>query len=116
MGYFRKKLERRTFSQDRYYILIKRQKAGQATFNELTELDEIVNRVPDIREKVIMENFGQDIRDTDEQPNGPVKQDNAASQNLHRHNLWNKVASLIHRAFKLQITSLNISGLNYRIN
>lgn len=57
MSYFRKKLERRTFSQDRYYILIKRQKAGNATFSELTELDEIVNRVPDIREKVIIENF-----------------------------------------------------------
>jgi hypothetical protein len=60
MGYFRKKLERRTFSQDRYYILIKRQKAGKATFNELIELDEIVNRVPDIREKVIIENFYPD--------------------------------------------------------
>ncbi|MGZ4001154.1 MAG: hypothetical protein ACXVIY_11015 [Mucilaginibacter sp.] len=60
MGYFRKTLERRTFSQDRYYILIKRQKAGKATFNELIELDEIVNRVPDIREQVIIENFYPD--------------------------------------------------------
>ena len=55
MAYLRKKLERRTYSEDRYYILIKRQKAGKATFKELTELDEIVNRVPDIREIVIRE-------------------------------------------------------------
>ncbi|HVV55624.1 MAG TPA: hypothetical protein VHC47_09880 [Mucilaginibacter sp.] len=71
MSYFRKKLERRTFSQDRYYILIKRQKAGNATFSELTELDEIVNRVPDIREKVIIENFFPE----DESGSGPIPQD-----------------------------------------
>jgi hypothetical protein len=53
----RKPLERRTFSQDRYYILIKRQKAGTATFNELEELDEIVNRDATIREKVILESL-----------------------------------------------------------
>jgi hypothetical protein len=59
MGYFRKKIERRTFSQDRYYILIKRQKSGEATMRDLIELDEIVNRDPDIREKVLRENFAE---------------------------------------------------------
>jgi len=57
MSFFHKKLERRTFSQDRYYILIKRQKSGEATMRDLIELDEIVNRDPDIREKVLRENF-----------------------------------------------------------
>lgn len=75
MGYFRKKLERRTFSQDRYYILIKRQKSGEATFDELTELDEIVNRVPDIREKVILENFyGEDEESQKTPPAEPLNQ------------------------------------------
>jgi len=57
MAIRRKPLERRTYSQDRYYILIKRQKAGTATFNELEELDEIVNRDATIREKVILESL-----------------------------------------------------------
>jgi hypothetical protein len=52
-----KPLIRRTFSQDRYEILIKRQKSGKATFSELTELDELVNRDPEIRALVIWENI-----------------------------------------------------------
>lgn len=51
----RKQLERRTFLQDRFDILIKRQKNGTATFNELTELDDIVNRDPAIRESILVE-------------------------------------------------------------
>ena len=47
----RKPPERRTFLQDRLEILIKRQKTGKATFNELTELDAIVNRDPEITRK-----------------------------------------------------------------
>lgn len=72
MSYFRKKLERRTFSEDRYYTLIKRQKAGTASFSDLEELDEIVNRVPDIREKVIIENFyAEDEEGHDISPGNP---------------------------------------------
>jgi hypothetical protein len=50
-----KQLERRTFLQDRFDILIKRQRSGKATFNELTELDDIVNRDPAIRESILVE-------------------------------------------------------------
>jgi hypothetical protein len=53
----RKQPERRTFLQDRFEILIKRQKSGTATFNELTELDGIVNSDPELREKVIRESM-----------------------------------------------------------
>jgi len=102
MSYFRKKLERRTFSQDRYYILIKRQKSGKATFNELTELDEIVNRVPDIREKVIIESFfTEDINDTGELPNLPGNDENLHSIPVQRSGFWNKVKSFFNRAFSL---------------
>jgi len=59
-----KKPERRTYLQDRLEILIKKQESGTASFNELTELDEIVNRDPAIREMIIMDNFFPD-----EQPN-----------------------------------------------
>jgi len=49
---YRKKLERRTFIEERFEILIKKQKNGRATFSELTELDEIVNLNAAISEKI----------------------------------------------------------------
>jgi hypothetical protein len=107
MAYFHKKLERRTYSQDRYYILIKRQKSGKATFNELTELDEIVNRVPDIREKVIMESFFMDdTEDLNEPTNNPEHNDNRYTQHQQHRNLWNRIASFITRAFTTQMLAV----------
>jgi len=104
MGYLRKTLERRTFSQDRYYILIKRQRSGKATFNELTELDEIVNRVPDIREKVIIESFFTgDTGETGESPNLPGNDENPHSLTMHRPSFWSKIRSFVNRVFNLQI-------------
>ena len=104
MGYFRKKLERRTFSQDRYYILIKRQKSGKATFNELTELDEIVNRVPDIREKVIIESFfTENIDDTGGLPNHPANNQPHPITPAYRQAWWMRVKSFLNRVFSLQI-------------
>jgi hypothetical protein len=56
----RKKLERRTFLQDRFEILIKKQKEGNASFAELTELDDIVNRNTIIRTQIFEEIQGVD--------------------------------------------------------
>jgi hypothetical protein len=104
MSYFRKKLERRTFSQDRYYILIKRQRSGKATFNELTELDEIVNRVPDIREKVIIESFfTENIDNTGGLPNSPGNDEKLQAHSLKHHGFWGKIKSFINRVFSLQM-------------
>lgn len=58
-----KKPERRTYLQDRLEILIKKQESGTASFTELTELDDIVNRDPAIREMIIMDNFFPDEAD-----------------------------------------------------
>jgi hypothetical protein len=55
-----KGLRRVTFSQERFEILIKKQKNGHATFHDLIELDEIVNRVPDIRQIILEEMEGND--------------------------------------------------------
>jgi hypothetical protein len=104
MGYFRKTLERRTFSQDRYYILIKRQRSGKATFNELTELDEIVNRVPDIREQVIIESFFTgDIDETGESPNLPGNDEKQHSLTMQRPGIWGRIRSFVNRIFYLHI-------------
>ena len=111
MSYFRKKLERRTFSQDRYYTLIKRQKEGTATFNELTELDEIVNRVPDIRDLVIRENFGEDDNETDNQTNGPANQ-NLVSTSITPHpNLLTRIKNWLNRNFSSEISATDNKDL-----
>jgi len=71
----RKPLIRRTFLQERYEILIKRQRDGKATFNELTELDDIVNRDPTIREIVLIENyFMPDNSDDNTGSANPIKE------------------------------------------
>lgn len=98
MSYFRKTLERRTFSQDRYYILIKRQKAGTATLSELTELDEIVNRVPDIREKVLRENFEEFTDAPRDTPPGESPHDGLDAVPV-RKNLWSRIKAVLREAF-----------------
>jgi hypothetical protein len=99
MSYFRKKLKRRTFSQDRYYILIKRQKEGKATFDELTELDEIVNRVPDIRDLVIRENFGEEDSETDQPTSGPTNQHLVSTSITPHPNLLTRIKSWLNKNF-----------------
>lgn len=49
----RKVLIRRTFLQERFDILIKKQRDGHATFADLTELDWIVNRDPALRDRIL---------------------------------------------------------------
>lgn len=56
-------IPRKTYLQERFEILMKKQKDGKATFRELTELDEIVNRDPDIRDQIIRESFMPDNSD-----------------------------------------------------
>jgi len=110
MSYFRKKLERRTFSQDRYYILIKRQKEGKATFAELTELDEIVNRVPDIRDLVIRENFGGEDNEIDNPSNGPTNQGFVSTTVTPRPNLLTRIKNWLNRNFTAEISATDNSA------
>lgn len=67
----RQELSRRTFSQERFEILIKKQKEGRATFSQLTELDEIVNRDPEIRRQVIRESFATGDEEPGENSHAP---------------------------------------------
>ncbi|MGZ3835878.1 MAG: hypothetical protein ACXVB0_20350 [Mucilaginibacter sp.] len=112
MAYLRKKLERRTYSQDRYYILIKRQKSGKATFNELTELDEIVNRVPDIREKVIRESFMiDDVQDADTPPNDTENNSSLLQQSRKHPTFWHRIRSFITRVFSSHIIGIKAGDM-----
>ncbi|MBS1525730.1 MAG: hypothetical protein JST19_08780 [Bacteroidetes bacterium] len=109
MGYFRKKLERRTYSQDRYYILIKRQKEGTASLNDLTELDEIINRLPDIREKVLRENFYEEEHEDQSIPPANPTTDHLLSPK--RKNLPEIIRSFFHRLFTVHEADNNIISL-----
>ena len=96
-----KQLERRTFNQDRFEILIKRQKNGIATFNELTELDEIVNRDPEIREIVL-----EEMQDADT----PKPSDDDQIQMLEkpvRKSFIEKIKAFINRLFAVESDDLN---------
>jgi hypothetical protein len=93
----RKPLERRTFSQDRYEILIKRQKSGKATFNELTELDDIVNRDPTIRERVLIENLFLNDRDDQDEPDNMPEKD--IIKPVQHQSLLSWLKSIISRIF-----------------
>jgi phage repressor protein C with HTH and peptisase S24 domain len=98
-----KQLERRTFNQDRFEILIKRQKNGTATFNELSELDEIVNRDPDIREIVL-----EEMQDADT----PKPPDNEQIQTIEkpiRKSFIEKIKAFISRLFTAEGVSMSPS-------
>ncbi|HWD90512.1 MAG TPA: hypothetical protein VG367_20445 [Mucilaginibacter sp.] len=109
MGYFRKKIERRTFSQDRYYILIKRKRSGEATLHDLEELDEIVNRVPDIREQVILENFYSEEEEGRNTP--PTQPLDTKPQPPKRRSWLEAIRSFFHRLFMVQETCHNTASL-----
>lgn len=95
-----KQPERRTFLQDRLEILIKRQKAGTATFNELTELDAIVNADPEIRDRIIRESFFPDeIIGSDGGQNDILKEENVLKTPPQRYNWLQRIKAFINRIF-----------------
>jgi len=102
----KKQPERRTFLQDRFDILIKRQKSGKATFSELTELDEIVNRDPELREKVIRESMLMEGYDEFEEPMNHPQNEGPVLQQVKRQSLINRIKSLISRIFNSQIITV----------
>ncbi|MFI5140645.1 MAG: hypothetical protein ACHQIM_22700 [Sphingobacteriales bacterium] len=106
-----KKPERRTFLQDRFEILIKRQKTGEATFNELTELDDIVNSDPEIRDKIIRESMLMEGTDAFIEPLSEPGIPDLPRKSLKRETLSNRIKSLIARIFTSQFTIIKNGGL-----
>lgn len=107
----KKQPERRTFLQDRFDILIKRQKSGKATFSELTELDEIVNRDPELREKVIRESLLMEGYDEFEKPMNHPQDEEPVLQQVKRQTLTNRIKSLISRIFNSQIMTAKTGNI-----
>lgn len=109
----RRPLIRRTFLQERYEILIKRQKEGTATFNELTELDEIVNRDPTIREIVMIENHfipGADDSNDATTGTGPV---NEIIKHKEQPDLLARLKAYLGRIFMMPASPLKEKAVIY---
>jgi hypothetical protein len=108
MGH-RKQPERRTFLQDRFDILIKRQKTGKATFSELTELDDIVNRDPELREKVIRESMLMEGIDDNAGPAGNAENlDTPPLTSLKKQSMIARLMALLGRIFITKTPMLKI--------
>jgi len=96
----KKQPERRTFLQDRFDILIRRQKSGKATFSELTELDEIVNRDPQLREKVIRERMLMEGTDEFNEPmNSLENKEELHLQHIKQQTLLARMKDFLSRLF-----------------
>ncbi len=96
-----KQLIRKTLSQERFEVLIQKQKSGEATFRDLTELDEIVNRVPDIRLTILEEMEGKTTDNT------PPEEPTIPNQSIHL-NLIDKVKLFFDRLLHFNSAALPI--------
>lgn len=85
--------------QERFEILIKRQQSGHATFGELTELDEIVNRDPAILYTILEEMEGDDVPPQNPEPEKIIMVQQAVPQSL-----LEKIKTFINHLF----TSLSV--------
>lgn len=109
----RKPLERRTFLQDRFEILIKRQRNGVATFTELTELDEIVNRDPELREKVIRESIFMEGNDEYNEPLNEIKPEDNPIKLIQRPSLLSRLKELVARIFNFNMPAIKPGAFVY---
>jgi hypothetical protein len=89
-----KPLIRRTFLQERFDILIKKQRNGHATFNDLTELDDIVNRDPAIRESIL-----EEMHCIDKTPEGPSQPEIVNIEPVKQLSLLEQLKTFINRLF-----------------
>jgi hypothetical protein len=88
-----KPLIRRTFLQERFMILIERQQAGEATFDELTELDELVNRDPKLR-GIILEEMKESSPPADIPFNEEIKKTEIHVHSTLIERIWSFIKNL----------------------
>ena len=79
-------------------ILIERQQAGEATFDELTELDELVNRDPKLR-GIILEEMKEPTGPSDIPINDQLKKTEIPVQSSLIDRVWSFIKN-IHLLYK----------------
>lgn len=80
--------------QERFDILIKKQRNGHATFNDLTELDDIVNRDPAIRESIL-----EEMHCIDKTPESPDQPEIINIEHVKQLSLLEQLKAFINRLF-----------------
>jgi hypothetical protein len=88
-----KPLIRRTFLQERFMILIEKQQLGEATFDELTELDELINRDPKLR-GIILEEMAETTPPVDPPFNEEIKKTELPMQPTLMERIWSFIKNL----------------------
>jgi hypothetical protein len=91
-------LIRRTFLQERFDILIKKQRNGTANFNDLTELDEIVNRDPAIRESIL-----EEMHEMEHPSEGPKQEEVIITAPVQQPSLLEQLKNFFHRLFTVDV-------------
>jgi hypothetical protein len=108
----RKQPVRRTYLEDRFEILIKRQKTGVATFSELTELDEMVNRYPEIRNRIIREDMLFEGMDEFNGPsNDPAIENIPSIPQIQNRSLLSRLKSLLARIFTSHFSTVKTGNI-----
>jgi hypothetical protein len=97
-----KPLIRRTFLQERFMILIEKQQLGEATFDELTELDELINRDPKLR-GIILEEMAETTTPADTPFNEEIKKTELPVQPTLMERVWSFIKNL-HLLYKSEPT------------
>jgi hypothetical protein len=100
-------LIRRTFLQERFDILIKKQRNGHATFNDLTELDDIVNRDPAIRESIL-----EEMQGIDKTPEGPSQPEIVNIEPVKQPSLLEQLKAFVNRLFITETPDFKTALLN----
>jgi hypothetical protein len=100
-------LIRRTFLQERFDILIKKQRNGHATFNDLTELDDIVNRDPAIRESIL-----EEMQGIDKTPEGPSQPEIVNIEPVKHLSLLEQLKAFVNRLFITETPDFKTALLN----
>ncbi|MDB5285658.1 MAG: hypothetical protein JWR05_607 [Mucilaginibacter sp.] len=93
--------------QERFDILIKKQRNGHATFNDLTELDDIVNRDPAIRESIL-----EEMQGIDKTPEGPSEPEIINIEPVKQLSLLEQLKAFINRLFIAETPYLKTAWLN----
>ncbi|MBB5394357.1 hypothetical protein [Mucilaginibacter sp. AK015] len=100
---------RRTISQERFEVLWKKRRDGEATLRDLTEMDEIINRDPSVRQ-FVLEEMENDTFMTDNNDPSEMSQPKSVKP---VNGFINRIKAFFNRAFNSFATARLVSTATY---
>jgi hypothetical protein len=98
---------RRTLSQERFEVLWKKRKNGQASLKDLTEMDEIINRDAGVRQFVL-----EEMEDKDDLNNNNDIQDLMQQPTVSHLSVTEKIKSFFNRLFNIMAANSKLLPAN----